>query len=563
MVKYINNTTAQAMINGFKSKFGNNSALKTTSKNFVGAINELKLAIANLPQPQPDVDHVASYPINIVETPYNGLLDTNLSGYNINSSYAKLNSGRIVTGYGARYDINHSYTDDNGATWNTPNTSEITDFNKWIRHNIQVDSQGNIYTKYARWSSDSDGALCVSTDNGESYHKLTYDGHTFVDIAVDNVNNKLYGFMYTGTADDYVLVISSDGGTTWYEPSNNSIPYAVQWNLYTTDTNNVFLRISTSSNKKWILITDNFTKCITIPASIWRTDDEYNNFFFIDSTHFLCTRKTTTGQVDYIGVCITTYEIKQDDTIEQVSNKRIFYGTSNAHEAVQKIIKHNNKYISIGYYIHTSTDGMIWTEIADFTDINSMLLPDNVFDNIMLVPYVDTDTNDIRCKCSNDYGETWNDSILIKSNEKTFMITGSGYGYIYNDNIVYTEIADTTLGQRPNFIQYRFYKDSNSNKIIFGNRYGPLNGPSGSAYYSNYNSVRRFFGYKYTINNGISWQSTGDTQSVYVNGTQSNSDKVAVVKLKFIEHESNGTTREDGSIYQAYQTESCVIDMSN
>lgn len=160
MIKYINNTTAQAMINGFKSKFGNNSALKTTSKNFVGAINELKLAIANLPQSQPQ----------------NNIL------YENGNNVIRANSTRIDDGY-ANSDIHVlQYSTDGGITWNDSadiNGESMGDRWEYSPQNtISVDDKVfiNGYNNgqgYA-WDNSKYGELICSSDNGESFASVGY-----------------------------------------------------------------------------------------------------------------------------------------------------------------------------------------------------------------------------------------------------------------------------------------------------------------------------------------------------------------------------------------------------
>lgn len=201
MVKYINNTTAQAMINGFKSKFGNNSALKTTSKNFVGAINELKLAIDNLPQPQDN---------DVLYSDGNNAIRKNKTTSN---PYASPNMCTL------------QYTTDNGVTWQ--NSADPNDDSYGDHFEIDVDRTFTIDDKFfiigSMYDEHTPESLVYTDDNGASFKVAAYQRHIH---SVEKLNN------------GNILIVTAEG--ILYLTPNNDKACPVFMQCVDADSNNHF-----------------------------------------------------------------------------------------------------------------------------------------------------------------------------------------------------------------------------------------------------------------------------------------------------------------------------------
>lgn len=509
MVKYINNTTAQAMINGFKSKFGNNSALKTTSKNFVGAINELKLAIANLPQPQPDIDHVASYPVTFMVT--NDYYDAN------NDTIIHDANGSVITMIDDdrcakwTYDKKLCYSDDNGNSWNNSNYNGGSFPSGAIITGIVKLPDGSVITTsgFKPWENDNSvfaGASYISTDNGANwsmsdtnigwlyktdnyivrFRKSSDNLNVFVEISTDNGNTWVYQFTVSvktsGTEFTPHINKHSDGSIT--------IRYS---NVASSGWVNYLIYISNSGNEAFY-----YTSWDSYNTMVGDIIKYNNNVYFLynkkiyKSTSIPDNKRLQTSNAEIVTI--------QDSNKNSVQSDSALYKFD--------IIDQNLTcaYIDSDRYISTDDGNTFVFNGIQMPDMPSSVsqydIKSKIYFNNKWIAIVREDNNLYSYVYTN--GE-WNRYNIFKSNDKIFKVTG-----------VSTDHKGTILTIQQWLNEYSSLDLSGLSTYKIGNKLIVMN----KRVIDNYPSI---FGYKYS-EDGITWQSTGDTDSVFQNSCYGNND---------------------------------------
>lgn len=548
MTKYFNTQGTQTFVN--KLKFGN-SALKTNAKTLVGAINELKIMIDNLPQPGPNVNKVAGYPINEVVKPTGASYDpsSNAIYYNYapdivadDGNFIYLSNNNNT--YHKRSNIILQRSTDNGNTKN--DIATFTDDSKYANKLIKLPngtivSVSNYYYRLnqpeqdtSTWRYFTDAKSVASSDNGVTWSSYAID---LTDII--EVGTKLFGIKENRQE----IVVSTDNGETW------STAYTIDSAMY---------KYINSVN-----VIDNVLQLYMISYPTYSTSQGDSELHSFNNTSNILYVDTDTYQL--IGNSynmVSTGCISYNGTFYYLRSSYLYHDNVQGCAASSIIgVANGRLFLKNNTTVKYTTDGVTSTELniptdSDFTYTQSGTGTSTSYDSIKWIGIINNKLVCIRTLkvyiLSDDsttfssYDIFDNNSIFAIGFKSTSYIKWKHYDSEYGD---YLYSAGTLKANLANTKTMNYYMNSaraNSgsifklrvlriqNKLIICNSVNTISG-------AGINECL-LFGFRYSTDGGVTWKNGGDPDKVYLDTTEYNDHIYCKTIDKVVNYDTSADT---------------------
>lgn len=491
MTKYFNTQSTQTLVN--KLKFGN-SALKTNAKTLVGAINELKVMIDNLPQPEPDVNYVAGYPITLLST--NEHYDDS-SGTIIHNTAGSIGAIKIDNSRCLKWtDDKVYYSDDTGDTWNECTPSNMNN----VKGIVKLPN-GTITTQSGFNSYSSNTNSWISTDNGSNWSKSN-----------DNI-----GWLYK--TDNYVvrfrkstdgsynvfIEVSTDGGNTWINHFTVRVDTVNNLNptIYKHSDGSITIRYTKRENSSEGFVYSTYISSDGNEVFQWRYYYEsgkssiagdiikYNNSFYLlyNNKIYKSTSIPTDKLLDISNATIVTIQGSSSNSIRD-SSITYSFDIVNQNLVVYSIANsETDKYISTDNGNTFIDDGIQMPAMP--SSVSQYNIKNKIYFNNKWIVIVQEDNSIYSYVYNNN---TWNRYNILKPSDKIFIKAGS----TGDPSIIRT-------------IQY--WSDNYSTKLTLNTEIYKI---GNKLVAMNTGTSRCIFGYRYS-EDGVTWHYTGDINSVFNN----------------------------------------------